>query len=521
MIVHPLRSPTLFHLIGIVLMAGCAVGPDYHPPEFPLPAEFSAAALGRGQASPSPAKWWESFGDKQLNDLLARAVVHNKSVQSSAANIASARSNRWQSTLDLLPVVTLQGQDIESQASEARFGLQAFGPGVVGQPDRTFRFAAANFDAVWELDFFGRVRRGVESASALEDAAAADLADAIRLALAETARNYLQLRGLQEQLRVARKNSENQAETVRLTEALFEGGRVTALDTARARSQLESTLATVPPLEHSIRATIYRISVLTGAIPSTLIPELSPVASMPSFSGPSVIANPSEVVRRRPDVRAAERRVLSANAQIGVAMGDYFPRISFIGSLGTEARKLDEVGDGGTDTYSFGPRITWGAFDLPRVYQRVRDADARTKAAIANYEQTVLFALEEVETSLSFFGSLRDRSSALGKAAGESAEAARLARIQYNDGIIDFLPVLDAERAQLSLELQLAAAETDYATSLVNIYKALGGGWEEFSVDSDGRVGLKPTEEAPPEESMTPPVLNTVPETPESTPTTE
>jgi multidrug efflux system outer membrane protein len=190
-------------------------------------------------------------------------------------------------------------------------------------------------------------------------------------------------------------------------------------------------------------------------------------------------------------------------------MGDYFPRISFIGSLGMESRQLSELGDSGTDTYAFGPRITWGAFDLPRVYQRVRNADARTKAAIAAYEQTVLLALEEVETSLSLFGSLRERSNALRKAASESAEAARLARIQYNDGIVDFLPVLDAERAKLSIDLQLAIAETDYATSLVNLYKALGGGWEEYAIDSEGRVVPKPQETSAPAEHMTPPVLGT------------
>jgi multidrug efflux system outer membrane protein len=343
--------------------------------------------------------------------------------------------------------------------------------------DREFDSAQSDFDGLWELDLFGRVRRNVEAARADLGASAATLRDARVSVIAEVARDYFILRGLQDQLALTMRNADNQLSTAKLTRTRLEAGRGNELDTARAEAQWQTTLASIPTLHASIATTIYRLSVLTGRQPTALGERLSPQAPMPSLPALNAIGTPEQLLRRRPDVRVAERRLAAATARVGVAMGDLFPKVTIIGDWGYQAPTFGDFGKRNAEFFSVGPSITWAAFDLGRVRARISSAKAETNAALAGYEGAVLNALEDTEGTLITYGRSQSRRESLQLAAAASDKAADLARKRFEGGLIDFLEVLDAERTALSAELLLSQSRTDTATSLVAVYKALGAGW--------------------------------------------
>ena len=336
----------------------------------------------------------------------------------------------------------------------------------------------AGFDATWEVDIFGRVRRAIQASDAGVAALEASRRNVLVSLMAEVARNYFELRGAQHELEVARQNAENQSETLAVVTANFRAGRTTQLDVARARTQLDSTLAGIPPLEAFIKRVIYRLGTLTGQPPTSLEPALAAPAPMPALPVLVTIGKPEDLLRRRPDIRAAERALASASALIGFETADLFPRVTFNGNLALESSTLSGLGKAGSDTYSFGPRISWAALDLGRVHARIKAAGARGEAQLAAYEKTVLTALEETEGALVEFGRAQARRDYLRASAQAAEEAVALANQRYKSGIADFLTVLDAQRTQLAIEDQLAQSETGTATALVAVYKALGGGWE-------------------------------------------
>ncbi|HSS45843.1 MAG TPA: efflux transporter outer membrane subunit, partial [Burkholderiales bacterium] len=319
----------------------------------------------------------------------------------------------------------------------------------------------------------------IEAQLAEVEAAEATRRDVIVSLIAEVARNYFELRGTQHQLDVALKNATNQHETLNLTLILLEGGQGTELDTSRAREQWNSTLATIPLLQAAVQRAIYRLSVLTGQQPQALLAEFLEPAPLADYSKPITIGKPDELLRRRSDIRFAERSLAAATALIGVATADLFPRVTFIGNAAFEANTFSGLGNSGSGTYSFGPSIRWAAvFDYGRVRARILAADARAEANLARYERTVLTALEETENALVDFGRQRARRDYLRAATEASEKAAVLARQRYQEGATDFLTVLDSERRLLEAQENLAQSETNTATALVAVYKALGGGWE-------------------------------------------
>lgn len=352
-----------------------------------------------------------------------------------------------------------------------------------GNIDRDRQLFEAGFDATWELDFFGRVRRSIQAATAEVGAAEAVRRDMIVSLIAEVARNYIELRGTQGRLTVARENAENQRETLDLTLILFEGGRATELDTSRARAQLNSTHASIPPLETTIQQAIHRLGVLTGRLPETLLPALSSPTKLPTLPQLVSIGKPGELLRRRPDIRVAERNLAASTARLGVATADLFPRVTFVGSVALEAATVSGLGASGSGSYAFGPQIFWAAFDLGRVRARIDAADADTEASLAEYERTVLEALQETENALVDFGRQRARRDFLQTAAKASAKAAKIARLRYQSGVEDFLTVLDAERTLLEAEDRLAESEIRSAAALIAVYKALEGGWEHIGAE--------------------------------------
>ena len=353
--------------------------------------------------------------------------------------------------------------------------------GPLQNVDREQDFYDSGFDAFWELDFFGRVRRAVEASTAQMQSAEANVYATQVSVTAEVARNYFELRGAQQQLAVARRNADNQGETVRITTARLDAGRGTQLDASRAQAQLSATLATIPDLEAAVTRSMLRLGVLTGQAPEALLPQLSSARPLPTLPVAHDIGTPELLLRRRPDIRVAERNLAAATAQIGIAVGDLFPRITFLGRWGYDAVSSSDLGNAGTESFSFGPSISWAAFDLGRVRQRIQQREAAAEGALAKYEQTVMQALEETDASLTAYSKAIVKQQHLQASASASLEAAKLARARYENGVADFLQVLDAERSALAAEDQLARSETQTATALLATYKALGGGFRPLT----------------------------------------
>jgi NodT family efflux transporter outer membrane factor (OMF) lipoprotein len=456
-------------LLLSVALTGCMVGPNYQEPPAEMPNGFANAGGARFSSAEVETTWWRGFNDEKLNRLVVLAVAGNHDLRIATARLLEARALRAEVELDRYPTVTSQGSYSRNRLSEA------LAPDI---RDRDRDLYNVGFDATWELDFFGRVRRSIEAATATVEAQEAARRDVIVSLLSEVARNYLELRGAQNQLAVARRNAENQRETLNLTVRLLEAGRGTELDTSRAQAQLNATLATVPPLETTIKGAIYRLGVLLGAQPTALEPELSEAVPVPEIPKIVALGQPEDLLRRRPDIRVAERSLAATTASVGVAVADLFPRVTFIGTVAVEAGSFSNLGSRGSDSFSFGPRISWAAFDLGRVRARIRQADARAEAALAQYEQRVLIALEETEDALVDFGRQQARRDYLRESAQASEKATALARLRYQYGVADFLTALDAERTLLQAQDQLAQSETTTATALVAVYKALGGGWQ-------------------------------------------
>jgi multidrug efflux system outer membrane protein len=470
------RGATFATLIALIVLAmvaaalgGCAVGPNYVKPATPVEGQFADATEGAYTGEDVQARFWTQFQDPTLDRLVDDALQANHDLRIALAHLVEARAERHQAQFDLAPTVTASGGYTQQQFSAVTSGF--------GAP-LTERYYDAGFDAFWELDFFGRVRRNIEAESAQVQGAEAGLHDAQVSVTAEVARTYFELRGEQTRFAVAWRNVENQRETLGLTQARLEAGRSTELDTARAQAQLSATLSTIGPLEAAIARSIHRLSVLTGREPSALRDLLAPPRELPELPQISAVGDPAGLLRRRPDIRVAERQLASSTALVGVAIADYFPKVTFTGSFSYAAQTPGELGTSASKGYLIGPGISWAAFDLGRVHARVAGSRARADAALATYEQTVLRALEETENSLITHARTRDSLSDAAAAAAASQTAARIARTRYEGGLVDFLDVLDAERTQLVDEDRLAQSRTDAATSLVAVYKALGGGWQ-------------------------------------------
>lgn len=470
-------------VVLVSIVTGCAVGPDFIKPTPQVPANFVQGAQvpgeieGKGDVVDG---WWHSFNDAELDALIIQAVQSNKDLETALSRVNQARAVRREAFLDLFPTVTSQGTYTRSHVPTRTFAGNAF-PAQRSHIDN--EYYAAGFDAVWELDLFGRVRRGVEARDAESAASIAELRDAIRIVVSEIARNYFILRGTQQQVAVAKENAKTQEQVVKIAQALFKGGQSTEFDVVRAKAQLSNTLATVPALEARAQAALYRIAVLCGKQPSEVSPDLGKTKSLPTYAGPVTIGDPAGLLQRRPDVKVAEMRLAAATAGIGVAKGDLFPKVTFTGSVSLQAHTLGDLGSKDSDAFRLLPSISWPAFNLGRVFANIDQAEAIRDGALAQYEQAVLVALEDTESALVQFSASRQRRDLLTQSVENSGRAVQIARTQYENGLIDLLPVLDAQRVALTSQLELAQSQTELLTTLVGLFKALGGGWNEVVVE--------------------------------------
>jgi outer membrane protein, multidrug efflux system len=465
--------PRMWSLLAL-LSAACAGAPAYRASQIPLPRTFRetrdtivpVADTGTALADTS----WRNLDDSTLARLINEAVRANLDVRAAEARVRGARAARTEAALDFVPTVTFGASYTRQRIASASF---PFGSGSF--PDQNIW--DGGFDASWELDLFGRVRRNVQAQGAAVAVNQEDLRN-VRVSLtAELARAYFDLRGAQEQLAVAHQNAVNQQRTLEVTKQRLDAGRGTAFDTERAQAQLSSTLASVPLFEARVRQAQYQIGVLVGRPPAAVAKELDAAAPMPALPAAVTLESPDSIVRRRPDVAAAERQLAVQRALVGAAKADYLPRITMGGSVGYTAATFDALGDQGTYRFAVGPILSWPALNLGRIKARVDFSRAREAEAQAQYDQTVLLALQDVESALVSYRTSRSRVERFQDAALASERAAELARLRFTGGVADFLQVLDAERTQLEAEDQLAQSRTDAATSYAALYKALGGTW--------------------------------------------
>jgi NodT family efflux transporter outer membrane factor (OMF) lipoprotein len=473
-------------LVAVLMLTGCTVGPDYATVDPDLPETWNTGiadntTLG-APGTAHLATWWTTLGDPMLDELIALAVSGNQDLRLAQARVREARARRGISAAALWPTVDPRVSATHSRTSENSVTFSV--PSGPGGSALDFEFTndlyALGFDASWELDVFGGTRRGIEAADADIETREAEQRDILVTLLAEVALNYLELRTAQQRLEVARANLDSQEKTYELTRWRRTAGLATQLDVEQARSILAQSQATEPGLETAVKQSKNRLAVLVGVWPGTLDDELSTVAPLPVPSLQISVGVPADTIRRRPDVRAAERRLAAQTAQIGVATADLYPRFSLLGSIGLESLSTDNLFDAGSNVYKIGPSVSWRMFDAGAIRANIQVQTALQEQALIEYESTVLAVLEEVENALIAYAQERVRQDTLREAVEAADRAADLSRNEYEAGLVDFQTVLDAQRTRLNVEDQLAASAGEVISNLVRLYKALGGGWESF-----------------------------------------
>jgi outer membrane protein, multidrug efflux system len=454
-------------VIAAVVLSACAVGPNYHAPQT-APAQLADAQSPDFVTRNPENVWWQQLDDPELDALLQRALSQNLDLRIAGDRVRQARAVFNGNELDLAPHVPLQVAYTHSDEQE---------PGFTTQRVNAESYSIG-FDASWEIDLFGHVRRSIEAARDDLGAQQENLRDAQVAIAAEVARNYYELRGAQKRLQVARDNLESARQTLELTQTRYDAGRVGEIDVQRARARNAATTALIPPLELQEKQADYRLAVLLGQRPGTLDEELKS-AEVTTYAKALPIGDPTELLRRRPDVRRAERQLAAATARVGVATADLFPRVNVQGFVGFLSGDFSHLfsSSAGTDgrAWSVTPAISWSALDLASVHARLRASRAENDAAAADYEKAVLTALEDAQVSLVAYSRAQVQLKSLAEQADASRRAAALAQLQYREGLVDFLTLLDAQRTQLEAEDSLAQSQTQVNIDVIAVYKAMGG----------------------------------------------
>jgi len=470
------RATTAWTLAAVLTVAGCAVGPNYQRPEPGVPAAWTGASALPGattnasapssRPTPSPAsveRWWTAFKDSTLDSLVSRAVATNLDLKMAESRVRQARAQWGVQFAGFWPSADAFGQYSRNSAAQSPPAVNLYKAGL---------------DASWELDVFGGTRRAVEAADADLAASAEDRRDVLVTLLSEVALDYINLRGLQRQLVIAKENLTAQEHSTDLARRLFAGGFNSKLDVANAEAQVATTRSQIPSLESAIRQTIYSLSVLLAREPSALLEELSPEAPIPVTPPEVPVGLPSDLLRRRPDIRRAEAQLHGATARIGVAAADWFPKFSLTGTLGTSGDKSASLVKWDNRFYSVGPSVTWSIFDAGRIRSNIQAQNALEEQALLAYQKTVLTALNDVESALVAYVKEQQRRLALAEAVAANQQAVTLATQLYTQGQTDYLNVLSSQRALYATQDSMAQSERAVATDLVAVYKALGGGWE-------------------------------------------
>ena len=473
-------------LVSVILCACAAVGPDYIPPSTTVSKNWHSQLKGGLTAEDMDpqllADWWTTLNDPELSSLMDRAVAGNLDLKKARARVREARARRGIAEANLFPTLDATGSATWSRSSKDA------GTG------KTSDLYATNFDAGWELDIFGGVRRSVEAAEADLQASREDLRDVLVSLLAEAALNYVEVRTFQSRLAVAEANLEAQNETYRLTQWRYEAGLSDELAVQQARYNLENARSQIPTFRTGLEEAMNRLAVLLGEQPGKVHDELEKQKPIPVIPLRVAVGVPAETLRRRPDVRRAERELAAQTARIGAATADLYPKFTLSGSIGLEALSLTNLSSSSTRTLSGGPGITWAIFDAGAIHQNIEVQSALQEQYFIAYEAAVLSALEEVENALVAYAEQQQRRQSLSEAAQAAQKAVELARQKYEAGLTDFSNVLEAQRSLLSFQNELAQSEGTVTSNLVSLYKAVGGGWTSMAPEEKNvalEVGIR------------------------------
>jgi NodT family efflux transporter outer membrane factor (OMF) lipoprotein len=485
------RSALLF--AAPLLAAACKVGPDFEPPKSELPDAFGpsqaapAAPISRVTTDPvTTVRWWSLLGEPALDALIERAFEANPDVHLAQARLREARAARGEAEAALLP-------EVDVSAAYRRSSATVVAPSRKGELSATHDLYQAGFDAAWEVDVFGGARRGVEAADADLQAVVEDERDLLVTLAAEVTVDYCEVVGARRQAAIARDNLEAQTRTADLVRRRQLGGFVSSLDVANAEAQMAITRSTLPGFEIAARQSLVALTVLLDRSPAELEQQLAAAAAIPGVPPVVPMGLPSDLVRRRPDVRRAEAELHAATARIGVATSDLYPKLSITGDLGVSADRVTGLDRWSNRSWSIGPTISWPVLDFGRVRNAVHVEEARAEQSQILFRQTVLVALQEVESALVAYVQEQERHSALSEAVAANRRAVSLATTLYTQGQSGFLPVLDAQRSLFLAEDALVQSDRNQATGLAALCKALGGGWEEALPEPPPEPAASPT----------------------------
>lgn len=495
-----LRQHNFIRAVPIVVacvVAGCTVGPNYRTPQEALPAAWTSNPTTHPSTTTTQpiaiTQWWATFNDPVLNSLVNRAVQANLDIRQAKARVLEARARRLSAGAANYPSIEFNPSYQHTRISPN--GVAGFAGGAAPSPNpqpgatgagaipgsafsSEFDLYQAGFDANWEIDIFGGIRRNVEAATADLQASVESQRDVLLTVLGEVARNYIELRGAQRELEIAKKNLQSQREVLELTRDRAGKGLSPQIDVIRAQSQVSATAAEIPNLQTAISGSIDRLALLLAQAPETMPAELAQTTPIPAAPPRVPVGLPSDLLRRRPDIRRAERELAAATARIGVATADLFPRFSLTGAAGLQSLDASSLFDWNSRFYSIGPQIRWNVFNAGQVRANIDVQNARQQAALAAYQKSVLGALQEVHSALIAFGNEQDRREFLQSAVASDRQALSLAQQLYRQGLADFITVLDAQRTLFTSEDALARSDATVSADLVSLYKALGGGWE-------------------------------------------
>jgi outer membrane protein, multidrug efflux system len=474
---------TLLLIIILCTFSGCAtVGPDYNEPELNLsPTWHTEPNMGISYQQMKQellSSWWTQFNDPLLSSLIERAIAGNLNLKTAQSRVRQARASRSITNADMFPKLNFSGSDSWTRSSDDSFG-----------GSNTSQRLSTSFDSSWELDLFGGVRRSVEAADADLQSSVENLRDVLVSLLAEVALNYIDVRTYQARLTTVNENLQAQNETFQITQWRLKAELSDELAMQQARYNLESTRAEVPSLLTSLDKSMNRIAVLLGEQPGKIHKELESVGIIPIYSMDIAVGVPADLIRRRPDIRKAERDLASKTARIGVATAQLYPQFSLRGSISMDGTSLNQLANNMTTpsdwVLSGGPSVSWPIFDAGVVRQNIKVQSEIQEQSLIQYESSVLNAFEEVENAIISYVNEKRRNANLKEAAQASKLAAKLSQQKYEVGMIDFSVLLDAQRSQLSFESQLAQSNGTVTSNLIRLFKALGGGWTSLaSVES-------------------------------------
>jgi NodT family efflux transporter outer membrane factor (OMF) lipoprotein len=458
-------------------LTGCAVGPDYQESAPIVPDSWQAERLSNARNTkegPVRAKpvdsaalkhWWQSFGDNDLDRLMKQALAGNLDIKIALARVEQARAERRGTRGELFPKV-----DVAAGAQRNENPFPGFAPGI------KFNLFELGFDALWEIDLFGRQRRRLEAASADLDGAAEQYRQSQVVLTSEIARTYVDYRSLQNQLRITRSNLESQQHTLGLTERLNAEGVGTKHDVVRARAQASATESQIPALEARLISALRQLEVLAGLRPGSLDKQLNSNGTVPAAPAIGILSSPAETIRHRPDLRVAERNLAAATAMQGAAIAELFPKISLSAFVGLRNTDIEQLFKSASFSYGTAANLLQPLLNFGRIRAGIDLADAKQKEAYLAYEKAVLEALQETETAMTRYLKEEIRRQTLNRSVADLKESVRLSNLRYTEGVSSFLDVLDAQRALYVAEIDLARSEAEAATGLIALYKALGGG---------------------------------------------